>query len=79
MSNNRRSGAEITIGILGLIVIGLIVAVIVLVMVEPHNNPDDIINYPLNANQMAIENTMDKGMVEQPAERYVVIRTDIAR
>ncbi len=64
--------AEVTITALGLIVIALLIAVVVLVVVEPHNNPDDIINYPLNANQMAIENTMDKGMVEATPDAYRV-------
>lgn len=70
MSKIKRSTSENVILVLGITVICLIVAVIVLVVISPHNNPDDIINYPLDANQMAIENTMDRGMVEQPVEVY---------
>lgn len=72
---NMKNGSEKTIVILGLLVICLTVGLVILVAVMPHNNPDDIINYPIDANQMAIENTMDRGMVEQPASKFEVIET----
>ena len=57
-------GARRTILALGILIICLLVAVVVLVVVEPHNNPDFIIDYPVDDNVMAIENTIDQGMVE---------------
>lgn len=73
MERSESNGGRTAIIVLGITVIILTVAAIVLAVVLPHNDPDDIINYPLNANDMAIENQMDKGMVQADAADYVVV------
>lgn len=72
-----RRADDKAIAVLGVLSIILVVVVVVLAVVLPHNDPDDIINYPVDANEMAIENTHDRGMVEVPAEVYVVTATQM--
>lgn len=76
MKISRRTDDK-AIAILGVLSIILVVVVVVLAVVLPHSNPDDIISYPVDSNEMAIENTHDRGMVEVPAEVYVVTATQL--
>lgn len=74
MSNTTRNGSEIAIGVLGFIVIGLIIAVVVLLVVEPASYAD--VDYPLEANAMAIEQTGDYGIVSATGPGYVEFTED---
>lgn len=60
MSKNSTSKSESIIALLGIIVIGLIVAVCIL-LVENPRTPADLV-YPRESNIMAIENQRDYGV-----------------
>lgn len=62
--------SEAIIGILGMLLVAVIVAVCVLMVVDPINPADE--EYPLESNLMAIENQRDYGLYGLPGQRLGV-------
>lgn len=67
--NNK--GYEVAISVLSFVCLGLVIAIVAILTFDP--NDARRINYELSDNEAAIENTLDYGMRQAPANAYDIV------